>query len=106
MNRTKWLLTAWCAAGLTAPHGWAQPPAPAKPPVDVGKRVIEFAPKKLIAETAPDPRPVAVDANNPAVEPGKVRWHESFAAAKAAAAKSGKPVLLFQLMGRLDRQFT
>jgi hypothetical protein len=43
--------------------------------------------------------------DNPAVEPGKVRWHGSFDDARIAAQRSGKPVLLFHLMGRLDRQF-
>jgi len=42
---------------------------------------------------------------NPKVQPGKVPWHDSFAAACAASAKSGKPVLLFQMMGKLDDQF-
>ena len=106
MKQIKLYLTALCAAVLTAPHGWAQLPAPAKPPVDVGKRRIELAPKNLIAETAPAPRPVLIDADNPWVEPGKVRWHESFEAAKKAAANTGKPVFLFQMMGRLDQQFT
>ncbi len=35
----------------------------------------------------------------------KVRWHDSFAAAVEAAKSSGKPVLLFQLLGRLDDAF-
>ena len=39
------------------------------------------------------------------VKPGAVRWHSSHAAALAAAAKSGKPVLHFQLLGRLDDEF-
>ena len=42
---------------------------------------------------------------NPKVQPGDVRWHASFAAACEAAKKSGKPVLLFQMMGKLDDQF-
>lgn len=32
------------------------------------------------------------------------RWHSSHAEAVRAAAKSQKPVLLFQLFGRLDRE--
>ena len=44
-------------------------------------------------------------ANNPKVEPGKVRWHPTFQAACDAARQSGKPVLLFQMMGKLDDQF-
>lgn len=42
---------------------------------------------------------------NPKVQPGKVRWHANLKAASAAAARSKKPVLLFQMMGRLDDQF-
>ena len=44
-------------------------------------------------------------AANPRVAPGKVRWHDDFAAACAADAKADKPVLLFQMLGRLDEQF-
>ena len=32
------------------------------------------------------------------------QWHASHAAAVEAAATSGKPVLLFELFGRLDRE--
>lgn len=39
------------------------------------------------------------------VSTGLVRWHEDFAAARAAAAASGRPVLLFDLLGRLDEPF-
>jgi len=44
--------------------------------------------------------------DNPEVEPGKVKWHEDYAAACQAAKQSGKPVLLFHLMGQLDQRFT
>jgi hypothetical protein len=75
--------------------------------VDAGKRRIELPTKAVVAETAPAPRPVApADPDNPPVEPGKVKWHKSFADARVAAERSGKPVLLFQMMGRLDQQFT
>jgi hypothetical protein len=74
--------------------------------VDRGKKRIELPTKDVVVQTAPAPRPVAADPDNPAVEPGKVKWHKSFADAEAAAEKSGKPVLLFQMMGRLDQQFT
>ena len=47
----------------------------------------------------------ATSRANPKVAPGKVVWHESFEAACAASRKSGKPVLLFQMMGNLDDQF-
>jgi hypothetical protein len=42
---------------------------------------------------------------NPNVQPGGVHWHPSWAAACDAARKSKKPVLLFQMMGKLDDQF-
>lgn len=42
---------------------------------------------------------------NPKVQPGKVSWHAGFADACAASNKSGKPVLLFQMMGKLDERF-
>jgi hypothetical protein len=55
---------------------------------------------------APAPRAVTTAAEeNPAVKPGLVNWHASFADAKTASEKSGKPVLLFHMMGQLDRQF-
>jgi hypothetical protein len=44
-------------------------------------------------------------STNPKVQPGKVNWHPSFAAARRAAEKSGKPVFLFEMMGKLDDQF-
>jgi hypothetical protein len=55
---------------------------------------------------APHAAPLATEnADNPRVPPGLVKWHASFAAARAAAQESGKPVLLFHMMGQLDRQF-
>jgi hypothetical protein len=89
---------------------------PAQPRRDVGKGVIELPTKNLVAGfTAPAssangglpvlpnfPEPAA---DNPAVPPGKVHWHVTFEEACQAAQKSGKPVLLFQMLGRLDQQF-
>lgn len=39
------------------------------------------------------------------VKPGRVEWHGTFQKAMAASARSGKPVFLFHLMGRLDDRF-
>ena len=104
MSRLKLFLSAVCAVGLTASHGLSQPPGPGKKPlVDMGKEKVERGPKQMVAESAPAPREVA---ENPPVEPGKVKWHKSFADACAASKKSGKPSLLFQLLGRLDQRFT
>jgi hypothetical protein len=52
------------------------------------------APARPAAEAASIPSPPAA--------PGLVRWHENLDAARGAAAASGKPVLVFQLLGRLD----
>ena len=43
--------------------------------------------------------------SNPQVRPGRVEWHDDFDAACAASRSSGKPVLLFHMMGRLDQKF-
>jgi hypothetical protein len=112
MNTRKLLLTACCAVGLAAPHGWSQPPAPGKPPVDVSKnKVVERGTSRVVRASAEAERLEAAirtaqaDAMNPTVEPGKVKWHKTLADAQAASAKSGKPVLLFHMMGQLDKQF-
>ncbi|HEY9681627.1 MAG TPA: hypothetical protein V6C86_08595 [Oculatellaceae cyanobacterium] len=39
------------------------------------------------------------------VAPGKVRWHATLSEAMVASKLSGKPVLLFQMMGKLDDAF-
>ena len=44
--------------------------------------------------------------DNPKCEPGLIKWHESPSAAKASSLKTGKPVLLFTLLGNLDETFT
>lgn len=51
---------------------------------------------------AATPTPAAAPKDEqPAAVPGLVKWHASFAKAKAASLKSGKPVLLFHL-GQID----
>lgn len=67
--------------------------------------VIDSPPKQFLAQSAPDQISPASEFINPKVEPGKVRWHKTFADARAAAKTSGKPVLLFQMMGKLDDRF-
>lgn len=39
------------------------------------------------------------------VAPGKVHWHRAIQTAIDASKQSGKPVLLFQMMGHLDDRF-
>ena len=45
-------------------------------------------------------------SENPKVKPGLVKWHKDFETACAKSRQSGKPVLLFQLLGNLDQRFT
>jgi len=84
----------------------AQPPANAVRAVDRPKSKIEMPTKRILAQRT---NPAGVNGAgafvNPKVEPGKVRWHKDFAVACGEAKKSGKPVLLFQMMGKLDDQF-
>jgi hypothetical protein len=67
---------------------------------DYGKSLVEFPLERALpggtASVVPD---------REAVKPGLVRWHADFAAACAAAESSHKPVLLFQLLGKLDEEF-
>jgi hypothetical protein len=63
--------------------------------------------KRLVqAAQATDDTASPVAPKTPKVEAGKVNWHASLDAAKTAAQKTGKPILLFQLLGRLDNRFT
>lgn len=63
----------------------------------MSKALVELPIEKGLGQGA---APGAVASNK--VAPGLVRWHADFASACAAACTSGKPVLLFQLLGRLD----
>lgn len=134
MNRTLWRLCLCCvvavaAAGLAililiraiaGTESPAQEPPNRPPPANtivsgeipafltpyVSKGLIEAPTEKLLAAktvlAAVSPSSKFV---NPKVQPGKVHWHKDFDAACRAAGKSGKPVLLFQMMGKLDDQF-
>ena len=83
-----------------------EPPGSPRAEVDRRKHVIESPLKRVVANTTRMPAAEEAEAENPTVEPGKVRWHSGFAEACAAARRSGKPVLLFQMIGRLDQRFT
>jgi hypothetical protein len=78
------------------------------------KGSVEAAAKTVLANTAGlnGGAPTVANANaivpqsdNPKVKPGLVSWHPTMADACAAAKRTGKPVLLFQLMGNLDERF-
>ena len=59
--------------------------------------VRPIAPNVAVATTTVHSAPQ--DDTNPTVAPGLVKWHPTFAEAQAAARQSGKPVLLFHMMG-------
>jgi hypothetical protein len=72
---------------------------------DYRNSTIEVPLKREVSlNSAVIPEALAVPDNRK-VMPGKVVWHQSFEAARAASKVSGKPVLLFQMMGKLDDQF-
>jgi hypothetical protein len=82
------------------------PPA-AKPRADIPKNKIEFGPKRVVeAAAAVESSNELATSSNAAVAPGRVKWHADWNAAMAAAGRSGKPILLFQLLGRMDQRFT
>jgi hypothetical protein len=99
-DQTKRLVVERPAAKVVADASTVSKPAMP----DGGKRVIEMPVKKAMASLAPGSAPLKSEVN-PTVKPGEIRWHPSFAAAREAAKKSGKPVLLFHMMGQLDKQF-
>jgi hypothetical protein len=82
---------------------------PARRPLDISKTLRIEPPVRAIVTATSAPARTRAEAGdkfiNPKVEPGKVRWHPTLSAACAAASKSKKPVLLFQMMGKLDDQF-
>jgi hypothetical protein len=77
----------------------------APPAAYVRKRAIEQPTEDVVAKSSVTAGAATDAFVNPKVEPGKVVWHPTFAAARKAAAQTGKPVLLFQMMGKLDDQF-
>jgi hypothetical protein len=91
------------AAGLAVTQ--TPNPQPAARAADRTKGAIEVPSERLVAAATPAPAAAGDAFVNPRVPPGKVRWHPDFDTACRAAAQSGKPVLLFQMMGRLDQKF-
>ena len=72
-------------------------PAPQEPSRDYSKSAVELPLESSL------PRPNVGPSTR--VAPGLVCWNADFDAACAAAKLSHKPVLLFQLLGRLDEEF-
>ena len=76
---------------------------------DFSKFMIEATVESLVEKVTlsePSELDTFTKDDNPDCEPGLVSWHVDFEAACAASGNSGKPVMLFQLLGRLDQRFT
>lgn len=73
-----------------------------------GAEISLPVPEQRVVTTKPAPRlPELEDESlrSSKVKPGLVVWHSTFQKAMAASARSGKPVFLFHMMGRLDDRF-
>jgi len=68
---------------------------------DTSKRIVEVEIKNALKRSY-GLGPGELPPLDQAVKAGDVAWHDSFEDALSAARVSGKPVLLFQLLGRLD----
>jgi hypothetical protein len=102
----------WCLAGLAGLFVLAAATVVAfgrdKPVsvADLTKETRIEVPAKTVVAGWSGTLPTTANASvNPKVKPGDVRWHPTFAKACEAARTSGKPVLLFHMMGKLDEQF-
>jgi hypothetical protein len=109
MKRCKFF---WCVVGLAGSSLVAATAVVAlggdkpKPIADFTKRVRIERPAEAVVENQSGTVASSADTFvNPKVQPGRVQWHPTFAKACEAARKSGKPVLLFHMMGKLDEQF-
>jgi hypothetical protein len=71
-------------------------------PRSLSKRAVELPLETALASADDAPSLPPTLGAGAKVAPGLVRWHADFASACAAARASGKPVLLFQLLGQLD----
>ena len=100
MSRTLAFVAALGLAVVAAPLVFADE----DPRADRGKSIAELPVERVVTGTRPDTG-MSTDEGKLAVPPGVVRWHDGLVTARASSAKSGRPVLLFQLLGRLDEEF-
>ena len=100
MRRTLGFIAATALTAMLVPLVFAdESSAP-----DRGKRVLE-APLERVIRTGERDTGLRGSGENPRVTPGLLDWHADLTAARSAARESGRPVLLFQLLGRLDEEF-
>ena len=95
MNKRYWLCIIACLAIAQAAHAQQHP-------ADMTKGIIELPTAKLLKGTDVFRTGSAqLGAAIPGM-PAEVQWHAGLEDAQRAAKKSGKPVLLFQLLGQMD----
>ena len=82
---------------------WAQSPE-SNDMRDMSKSRIE-APVKTLLKFSTQ-RLLRTSSSSGTAAPGLVHWHRTFNEACERAKVSGKPVLLFHMMGSLDQEFT
>ena len=73
--------------------------------LDMRKSTIEVPLKNEISRHTSANDLFSASIANPKVQPGLIVWRKSFDEACRASSLSGKPVLLFQMMGNLDDRF-
>lgn len=100
-DRSKGEVVERPVAAVVKESSTARPTPPTATP-DPTKRVRIEGPATAVVRNS---GPTSPADSNPPIRPGKVQWHNTFAEATAAAKKSGKPVLLLHMMGKLDLQF-
>ncbi len=81
------------------------PPAKTARAADLTKEVVIERPVRRTVARESAAVAASGEFRNPRVRPGRVSWHPDFATACEASRKSGKPVLLFQMLGKLDDRF-
>ena len=70
------------------------------------KNLVSLQSKALESETIETGRKDAREGvEGKTVLPGKVNWHKSLSQALDRSRTSGKPVLLFYMLGSLDKEF-
>ena len=101
------LATLFAVAVVNA--AWGQGPAAARAGI-ITKSAVEAGSASLVARarlvnSVNSGSTAAGGVSNPKVQPGLVHWHATMDEARLAARRSGRPILLFQMMGNLDEQF-
>jgi hypothetical protein len=97
--RTALVLTSLALLTALSGIGWGEEKKAVR---DLSKTMVIEKPTANVVKNSAAAETTFV---NPKVEPGAVKWHATLDDACKAAAKSGKPVLLFQMMGKLDEKF-